>query len=352
MKLKAKSIVTSKSFDGNKLSVLLKFSHPLAIPLIVSISVHLVIYGSYQTFKCYRWGLSQQGLAKLIHKPAITLPKLLDFSPSRWLSPSASENSTRPSVLLVTLDPVMEIANPSAVLKPEKQKPFFPPSSSPRMEPIVTQEKQRQTLERPLVPRPETKPLSPVTPAAKALVPKPPENIIPISQPGAMPQSEATENFPEGHREQASSQERDRTEQKPGNASGIIQPGRSDFEELSKPVVRGGTEPMPVVTNSVQGSAGSESYNRNANLVRPPNLARYYPYHARAKDITGTTRVWLELDQRGEVVEAKIASSKPIGVFETAALRMARTLKFQPACENGKPVGSEFTVTIEWKLKP
>lgn len=322
------------------------------MPLVVSILVHGVIYISYQNLKCYRWGLSHQVLAKMMPKSSITLPKLLQVRSSHWFLPSPAVNNGISPALMITLNPVLEVANTATALQPEKRERLPALPSQPRKAGIAAQTQPKQILEKPAVPQSQPKSLSLVMPADKAPAPKPIEKATKVFQPVVMPMPEVTEQAAQVNQEAVRSHESTRSEAKPENAARIIQPGYPDSEVPAQPIAQGRSEPISSAAAGTPGSADAKSSNRSANLVRPPNLANFYPYHARAKEITGTTCVRLDLDQHGRVVEAKIAGSQPVGVFDAAALRMARTLKFQPACENGKPVASEFTITIEWKLKP
>lgn len=81
------------------------------------------------------------------------------------------------------------------------------------------------------------------------------------------------------------------------------------------------------------------------------DLDRFYPYLARSRGLTGTSRLRLDLDEAGAVVTAQVLSSTPSGVFDEAALALARTLRFQPARHAGLPVATTTSLIIAWTIK-
>ena len=81
------------------------------------------------------------------------------------------------------------------------------------------------------------------------------------------------------------------------------------------------------------------------------DLDRFYPPLARSRGLTGSSRLRLDLDATGTVVAAQVVSSTPSGVFDEAALALARTLRFQPARHAGHPVATTTALTIAWTIK-
>lgn len=82
---------------------------------------------------------------------------------------------------------------------------------------------------------------------------------------------------------------------------------------------------------------GSEVDER-AVATNTPDIE--YPERAFAARTSGTVRLRLVIDHRGVLREASVLEALPAGVFEEAALKAARSLKFRPAIRNGAPVGS------------
>jgi TonB family protein len=85
-------------------------------------------------------------------------------------------------------------------------------------------------------------------------------------------------------------------------------------------------------------------------MIAALDLRRYYPRQAVARDIEGETVIRLVLDANGVITESSILSSTPEGVFEDAALRMAKQFRFRPAQRGGQNVPAIFTQTISWHL--
>ncbi len=81
------------------------------------------------------------------------------------------------------------------------------------------------------------------------------------------------------------------------------------------------------------------------------DLDRFYPRTARLRGITGTSRVRIVIDVGGRVTAATVFDSAPPGVFEQAAERLCRGLRYRPAQAAGKPVASTQDITIEWTIR-
>lgn len=81
------------------------------------------------------------------------------------------------------------------------------------------------------------------------------------------------------------------------------------------------------------------------------DLDRFYPFLARSRGLTGTSRLRLDLDDAGAVVNAWVVSSTPVGVFDDAALALAQTLRFRPAHHAGRPVATTTSLIIAWTIK-
>lgn len=64
-----------------------------------------------------------------------------------------------------------------------------------------------------------------------------------------------------------------------------------------------------------------------------------YPAAARKRGLSGHVVLLLEVDERGRLVDARVQSASPPGVFDEAALAAVRRWSFQPATYQGRPVG-------------
>lgn len=95
---------------------------------------------------------------------------------------------------------------------------------------------------------------------------------------------------------------------------------------------------------SPAGLAAPEIYYRGSELderalaTNHPDIE--YPEEAFASGTSGTVKLRLMIDHRGVLREASVMEALPAGVFEAAALKAARALRFRPAIRNGVPVGS------------
>lgn len=89
---------------------------------------------------------------------------------------------------------------------------------------------------------------------------------------------------------------------------------------------------------------------------RPPtpqagfSLDRFYPQAARLGRVEGETRVQVELDARGQVMAVEILTSTPPQVFDEAAAKAVRAMRFNPAERAGKPVPSRVVLPLGWNL--
>ena len=124
------------------------------------------------------------------------------------------------------------------------------------------------------------------------------------------------------------------------NSTGIALPSYTPGGPFVSPGV-----PVPVLVE------GAVVLTKSASLIRPPDLSLYYPYRARLRGIAGQTRLNLEVDARGRVTSVRVLRSTPGGVFETAARRAGRSLRFQPALERGQATAASVEVSLVWRLK-
>ena len=75
-----------------------------------------------------------------------------------------------------------------------------------------------------------------------------------------------------------------------------------------------------------------------------------YTEIARKARIEGIVVVEAIIDQRGDVVDAKILRGLPMGL-DQQTLHAIRTWKFEPATLNGKPVDVYYTLTVTFGLQ-
>jgi protein TonB len=99
----------------------------------------------------------------------------------------------------------------------------------------------------------------------------------------------------------------------------------------------------------VPGSAGGP-IDQGAVLTSAFDLERHYPRAARLRGTTGTTTLRLAIGADGRVRTAAVVRSTPDGVFDAAAIRLARDLRFTPAQRAGQAVAVEQDLTVNWTM--
>ncbi len=99
------------------------------------------------------------------------------------------------------------------------------------------------------------------------------------------------------------------------------------------------------------GTAPELTFDEAPTLLAALDLRRFYPRQALVRRIEGETVLRLELDASGSVRLSTVVSSVPAGVFDDAAERLARQLRFAPAKRAGQAVPAIFTQTIHWTIE-
>lgn len=85
-------------------------------------------------------------------------------------------------------------------------------------------------------------------------------------------------------------------------------------------------------------------------LLVVPDPALFYPRAARRRGIEGRTEVRVAVDAEGRVASVEILASEPPGVFEEAARRLCRSLRYRPATAGGEPRAATVNHTLRWEL--
>ncbi len=76
-----------------------------------------------------------------------------------------------------------------------------------------------------------------------------------------------------------------------------------------------------------------------------------YPEEAKQREIEGTLKLMLKIDDLGRVQSAEVVEATPPGVFDEAALAAFRNAHFRPALKEGRPVRYQAYMRVEFKLK-
>ena len=84
-----------------------------------------------------------------------------------------------------------------------------------------------------------------------------------------------------------------------------------------------------------------------------PNSDDYYPDASKRAGEEGSCTVQLTVSVDGKITNAAIANSSNFPRLDEACLKLVRAsgIRLKPAMEDGKPVESNVTVPIRWKLK-
>jgi protein TonB len=81
-----------------------------------------------------------------------------------------------------------------------------------------------------------------------------------------------------------------------------------------------------------------------AEAINHPDIE--YPAAAFSGGVTGVVRLQLKIDSSGALREVRVLEARPAGVFEEAALKAARELRFKPAIRAGAAVGSLKVIEV------
>jgi protein TonB len=76
-----------------------------------------------------------------------------------------------------------------------------------------------------------------------------------------------------------------------------------------------------------------------------------YPDDAKRRDLEGTLKLMLKIDDLGRVLSAEVVEATPPGVFDKAALAAFRDARFTPAMKDGRPVRYQAYIRVDFKLE-
>jgi len=102
-----------------------------------------------------------------------------------------------------------------------------------------------------------------------------------------------------------------------------------------------------VAIGCLQGCAASQ--NRPMQLVSGSGPT--YPTEAKAERIEGAVVVRYGVSVDGRVINARVESAEPEGIFEEAALAAVRSWRYNPALRDGEPVAVDNVLsTVRFEL--
>lgn len=111
-------------------------------------------------------------------------------------------------------------------------------------------------------------------------------------------------------------------------------------------------------TNKISGDGTDrDGYLFSFNGDRPPSAImdfdpkQYYPAEARAANVFEyTVTLLIQVDEKGKLVSASVASGKAMYGFNEAAMRIVQRLRFAPGYKNGHPVKMAHYLPIRFVL--
>ncbi len=92
---------------------------------------------------------------------------------------------------------------------------------------------------------------------------------------------------------------------------------------------------------------GSE-VDKRAEPLNLPDI--HYPESALQARIEGSVTLRLLIDRDGVLRDASVVSANPAGIFESEALKAARSIRFIPAARAGRPVASVKLIEVPFFL--
>ncbi len=76
-----------------------------------------------------------------------------------------------------------------------------------------------------------------------------------------------------------------------------------------------------------------------------------YPAEARLRNLDGSLKLMLKIDDLGRVQTAEVVEAEPPGIFDESALAAFRNARFRPAMKDGRPVRCQAYIRVEYKLR-
>ena len=98
-------------------------------------------------------------------------------------------------------------------------------------------------------------------------------------------------------------------------------------------------------TKLVEETQGQSRPPRPVQVVSPT-----YPQSAQARGIEGYVILELVVSERGQVMETKVISAEPAGLFDQVAIEAVKKWSFEPGLENGRAVVSRLKQKVNFEL--
>ena len=127
-----------------------------------------------------------------------------------------------------------------------------------------------------------------------------------------------------------------------------------DLKSLSAGLVsegNGGSGGMNITQGEAQATKlieSTEGQSRSARAIEV--VSPTYPQSAQARGIEGWVILEVLISERGEVVEAKVLSAEPQGLFEQVAIEAIKKWTFESGLQEGKAVTSRIKQKVNFEL--
>ncbi len=141
---------------------------------------------------------------------------------------------------------------------------------------------------------------------------------------------------------------------------GTSSPAPVEKQEWVEGKKKDGSDPEmeDINTNKISGDGtDKDGYLFSFNGDRAPSaivdfdLRQYYPSDARAANVMEyTVTLLVQVDEKGNLITATVASGKAMYGFNEAALKVARRARFVPGYKSGKPVKMAHYLPIRFVL--
>jgi protein TonB len=127
-----------------------------------------------------------------------------------------------------------------------------------------------------------------------------------------------------------------------------------DLKSLSAGLVaegNGGSGGMNVTQGEAQTTKLLESTDGQSRPARVLQVVSpTYPQSAQARGIEGYVILEVLISERGQVVEAKVLSAEPQGLFEQVAIEAIKKWSFEPGLQDGKTATSRIKQKVNFEL--
>ncbi len=160
---------------------------------------------------------------------------------------------------------------------------------------------------------------------------------VPTAVPTAMPAASRPEIAPEAPSPSAPAEP---APDVPAGHDGAASSGIGPSAPSSLPSVPLGIDTTWYLARQVDG------FPKSIGRIEP-----VYPEEARRRNLQGSLKLMLKIDDLGRVQEAEVVEAAPPGIFDAAALDAFRNARFTPAMRDGRPVRYQAYIRVDFRLE-